>query len=212
MTTEIQDKQTEIVLEEPWLARPSNRLPFSVFLVVITLFAIKPFIVNRIIARAEAYASYGLYNNAIRECNKAIFLDNNNDAAWLTLGNSFKNQGDLETAVSVYLNAVKLNPSNKIAQFKLAMVLALQKSYNGAITHFEYIQSLGPETPQQLESDPFPYYRSSLEMLALCYERTNKPDKMKAVVDLLAKTYPNYTKKRDILQTIDRSSGSSKTP
>jgi hypothetical protein len=83
------------------------------------------------------------------------------------------------------------------------MVLALQKRYNGAITNFEYIRSLGPETPRQLESDPFSYYRSSLEMLALCYERTNEPKKMKAVVDLLAETYPNYTKKVDILQALD---------
>lgn len=199
MTMETQDDKLKTVPDRPWLEKPANRLPFSLFFVLVALFLIKPLIVNRLVARADAYASYGLYNNCARECKKAIFIDNKNDAAWNALGNSYKNQGDLENAVNTYLNAINANPNNKIAHFRVAMVFTLQQNYNRSIQHFEYIRSLGPESKEELSRDLFSYHRSSMEMLALCYERTGKLDKMQAVLESLAKIYPDYTKTRDEL-------------
>jgi tetratricopeptide (TPR) repeat protein len=189
-----QDQKLEDILADPWLARPVTRWSFSILFVLVALFALKPLIVNRLVARAEAYASYGLYNNAARECKKAIFLDRANELAWNTLGNSYKRQDDTDNAVNTYLNAINANPANKTAHFRVAMIFALEQTYNRAIPHFEYIRSLGPESPAALDADPFSCYRASLEMLSLCYERTGKSDKQQNILEELARTYPDYKK------------------
>jgi tetratricopeptide (TPR) repeat protein len=206
------DDKLESILADPLLAKPAYRWSFSVIFVLVALFAIKPLIINRLVARAEAYSSYGLYNNAARESKKAIFLDNDNTRAWNTLGSAFKSQGDVDNAVNTYLNAVNVNPANKIAHFRVAMIFALEKNYNRAIPHFEFIRYLGPESPDMLAADQFSYYRSSLEMLSLCYERTAKPDKMQNVLEEMARTYPDYTTAVEKLQTLRQSSQNSAKP
>jgi tetratricopeptide (TPR) repeat protein len=200
-----QDEKLESIRADPWLARPATRWSFSIIFVLVALFALKPLIINRLLARAEAYTSYGLYNNAIRECKKAIFLDGDNTLAWNTLGGSYKNQGDLDNAVTTYLTAININPTNKIAHFRVAMIFALEQNYNRAIPYFERVRLFGPESPPVLTSDSFSCYRSSLEMLSLCYERTGKLDKLQNVLEELARTYPDYTKAADKLQILRQS-------
>ncbi|MGA2092671.1 MAG: hypothetical protein ABSH16_04595, partial [Sedimentisphaerales bacterium] len=90
--------------------------------------------------------------------------------------------------------AVNVDPANKIAHFRVAMIFALEQNYNRAIPHFEYIRFLGPESPVAVASEQFSYYRSSLEMLTLCYERTSRPEKLQKVLEELARTYPDYKK------------------
>jgi tetratricopeptide (TPR) repeat protein len=203
-TVETQDRKMEIASADPWLARPANRWPFSVFFVLVALLVMKPLIIHRLVARAEAYSSYGLYNNAARQCKKAIFLDNSNELAWNVLGSSYKNQGDFDNAVNTYLNAINVKPSNKVAHFRVAMIFALQQRYSRAVPHFEYIRSLGPETREQLDLNSFSYYRSSLEMLSLCYERVGKLNKMQNILDELEKVYPGYKSKVDKLHILER--------
>ncbi len=197
-----QDDALESILAEPWLARPGVRWSSSLVFVIIALFAIKPLIADHLLARAEAYASYGLYNNAIRESQKVIFLDQTNVCAWDVLASSYKSQGDLENAINTYLTAINIDSENRIAYFKVAMLFALEESYNQAIAHFEQVRAFGPETPEMFASDPFSYYRSSLDMLALCYERTGKLDKMQRVLEELARTYPVYNKSAGKLQAL----------
>jgi tetratricopeptide (TPR) repeat protein len=194
MTIDQQDDKIENILEDPLLAKPAYRWSLSVVFILIALFAIKPLIVDRIVSRAEAYSSYGLYKNAIRESKKAIFLDGTNTHAWNALGSAYKSQGDVDNSVNTYLNAVNIDPSNKIAHFRVAMIFALAQNYNRAIPHFEYIRFLGPEASEKMTTEAFSYYRSSLEMLALCYERTARPDKLQKVLEDLARTYPDFKK------------------
>ncbi|MGD0077506.1 MAG: tetratricopeptide repeat protein [Sedimentisphaerales bacterium] len=194
MTIDQQDDKLESMLADPLLAKPAYRWSFSVIFVLVALFALKPLIINRIVTRAEAYSSYGLYKNAVRESKKAIFLDNENPRAWNALGSAYKSQGDVDNAVNTYLNAVNVDPANKIAHFRVAMIFALEQNYNRAIPHFEYIRFLGPEPSEKMTSDAFSYYRSSLEMLTLCYERTSRPEKLQKVIEELARTYPDYKK------------------
>ncbi len=189
-----EDEKLESILADPWLARPATRWSMSMLFVLAVLLFLKPLIVNNLLARAEAYASYGLYNNAARECKKVIFLDHDNMLAWNTMGSSYKNQGDVDNAVITYLTAININPANRTAHFKVAMIFALQQNYNRAIPHFERVRSLGPEYPAGLAVDSFSRYRSSLEMLSLCYERTGKLDKQQIVLEELARTYPDYKK------------------
>ena len=191
-----EDEKLENILVDPWLAKPATRWSLSTLFVLAALFFIRPLIVQNLLSRADAYASNGMYNNTARECKKAILIDRNNMKAWNTLGSSYKNQDDLDNAVNTYLNAANIDPSNKIAHFKAAMIFALEQNYNRAIPHFERVRQFGPENFEQLANDPFLYYRSSLEMLSLCYERTGKLDKQQGVLEELAQTYYGHKTKK----------------
>jgi tetratricopeptide (TPR) repeat protein len=207
-----EDEKLENILADPWLARPGIRWSSSLIFVLVALFALKPLIINRIVSRAEAYASYGLYNNAVRECKKAISLDGDNILAWNTMGGAYKNQGDVDNAVNTYLNAININPDNRVAHFKVGVVFSLEQEYTRAIPHFEYLRSLGPESPDVLAHDSFSSYRSSLEMLSLCYEKMGKPDKQQNVLEELARTYPAYTKAMEKLLMLKETSASKTSP
>ena len=195
-----EDEKLESMLADPWLAKPRTRWPLSIVFVMLALFAIKPVIVDRLISRAEAYSSNNQFNNVERECQKAIFLDGGNIRAWNLLGNAYKSRGDITNAVNTYLNAINVNPANKVAHFRVAMIFTLDKNYNRAIPHFELIRILGPESPAALACDSFSYYHASLEMLSLCYEKTGRTDKMNDIVKDLARTYSACQKDEDMLQ------------
>ncbi len=210
MTIEQQDDKLESILADPLLAKPAYRWSLSVIFILLALFALKPLIVNRIVARAEAYSSYGLYNNAVRESKKALFLDGANTRAWNALGSAYKSKGDFDNSVNTYLNAVNVDPANKIAHFRVAMIFALSQNYNRAIPHFEYIRFLGPEPSEKIKTEAFSFYRSSLEMLALCYERTGNSDKLQKVLEDLARTYPDYKKNVEKKQALVQPAKSTK--
>ncbi len=198
-----EDEKLESMLADPWLAKPRTRWSLSIVFVMLALFALKPFIINQLISRAEAYSSNNQFNNVERECQKAIFLDGDNIRAWNLLGNAYKSRGDITNAVNTYLNAINVNPANKIAHFRVAMIFTLDKNYNRAIPHFELIRIFGPESPEALACDSFSYYHASLEMLSLCYEKTGKTDKMNDIVKDLARTYSASQKDEDMLQIHD---------
>jgi len=210
MTIEQQDDKLESILADPLLAKPAYRWSLSVIFILLALFALKPLIVNRIVARAEAYSSYGLYNNAVRESKKALFLDGANTRAWNALGSAYKSKGDFDNSVNTYLNAVNVDPANKIAHFRVAMIFALSQNYNRAIPHFKYIRFLGPEPSEKIKTEAFSFYRSSLEMLALCYERTGNSDKLQKVLEDLARTYPDYKKNVEKKQALVQPAKSTK--
>ena len=195
-----EDEKLESMLADPWLAKPRTRWSLSIVFVMLALFALKPVVVDRLISRAEAYSSNSMFNNTERECQKAIFLDGGNARAWNMLGGAYKSRGDIQNAVTTYLNAININPANKVAHFRVAMIFALEKDYSRAIPHFELIRILGPESPAALACDSFSYYRASLEMLSLCYEKTGKPDKIQDILKDLARTYPGCSKDDDMLQ------------
>jgi tetratricopeptide (TPR) repeat protein len=198
-----EDEKLENMLADPWLAKPGSRWSVSIMFVMLALFALKPVIVDRLISRAEAYSSYSMFNNAERECRKAILLDGDNIRAWNILGNAYKCRGDTANAVSTYLDAININPANKVAHFMVAMIYVIDKNYNGAIPHFELIRILGPESPGTLACDPFSYYHASLEMLSLCYEKTGRTDRMNDIVKDLARTYCGRQKDEGMLQLPD---------
>ncbi len=198
-----EDEKLENMLADPWLAKPRTRWSLSIVFIVLALFALKPVIINRLISRAEAYSSYNMFNNAERECHKAIFLDGENIRAWNLLGNAYKSRGDVANAVNTYLKAININPANKVAHFMVAMIYAIDKNYNGAIPHFELIRILGPESPQALAGDHFSYYHASLEMLSLCYEKTGRADRMNDMVKDLARNYSACQRDEGMLRLPD---------
>ena len=110
---------------------------FSLVFVLAAVFLIKPFIVNRIINSAEAYTAYGLYEDAVRQYHKSLFIDSKNSDIWNSLGNSYKNLGIESDAVYAYRNAIEIDPGNRAALFNLGMISMLRKDYLNAMPYFE---------------------------------------------------------------------------
>ncbi len=195
-----EDDKLETLLADPWIAKKRTRWPISIVIIFLTIFALKPVIVDRLISRAQAYSSNNMFINAERECRKAIYLDQYNTIAWNILGDAYNSQGDIPNAVNTYIDAIKANPANKVAHFRLGKIFALDKFYKKAIIHFELIRILGPESPAALAGDSFSYYQASLEMLLLCYEKLGKTDRMNEIVRELA-VLQNRLKNDQMLKT-----------
>ncbi len=79
-------------------------------------------------------------------------------------------------------------------------------------SNVEFVRSLGPESQAELFRDSFSYYRCSLEMLSECFEKTGKPDKQQEIYEDLARTYTDYKKAVDKLQSLKKSAGSKPNP
>ncbi len=183
--------------------RPVKKWSFSIIFVTLCLLAARPMIVNQLLSRADAYYAYGLNDNAIRQCKKALFIQPHNNHAWLTLGDSYKSQNDIDNAVQTYLNAINADASNWTAHFRLAMLFALQQDYTSAIPHFEAVRQLAPLPPYAPAPDAFNYHLSSLEMLALCYERTDQTDKAIELLGEALRQYPTCSKLAEKLDTLE---------
>jgi tetratricopeptide (TPR) repeat protein len=135
-----------------------------------------------------------MYTNAIRQCKKVLFFDHKNALALNALGSAYKSQQDLDNAVYTFLSAINIDASNRVAQFRVAMIFALENKYNQAIPHFEKVRSFGPEPPELIAYDGFSCYRASMEMLSLCYEKTSRLKRQQGVLEELARSYPDYAK------------------
>jgi tetratricopeptide (TPR) repeat protein len=144
---------------------------FSLGFVLVLTLLIKPFMADQLIKRADAYYSFDLYDDAIRQYKKGILLSNVSSGTWINLGDCFKEKSELSKAIAAFREAVKVAPEDRAANFYLGMALAKSKDYNSAIVYFEKVRSFGAESKELLSSYGCSYYRSSLMMLAICFEK-----------------------------------------
>jgi tetratricopeptide (TPR) repeat protein len=140
---------------------------------------------DHLIKRADAYYSFGFYDDAIRQYKKAVLLNRADSDAWISLGNSFKAKKEVNKAIAAFREAVKVSPEDKAANFNLGMALAMSRDYNSAIVYFEKVRSFGAESKEQRLFDGFSYYRSSLKMLAICFEKLQQFEKAATLRDEL---------------------------
>jgi tetratricopeptide (TPR) repeat protein len=136
---------------------------------------------NQLIQRADAYYCFGLCDDAIRQYKKALLLNRADSNIWVSLGNSFKAEGEADKATAAFREAVKIAPEDRAANFNLGMAFVLNKDYKSAVAYFEKVRSLGAEPEEQLSGGGFSYYRSSLKMLAVCFEKLQEFEKATSV-------------------------------
>ena len=101
------------------------------------------------------------------------------------MGNSFKAKREVNRAIAAFREAVKAAPEDRAANFNLGMALVMSKDYNSAVVYFEQVRSLGAEPKEQLVNGSFSYYKSSLKMLAVCFEKLQEFEKAAAVSEEL---------------------------
>ena len=171
--------------------RPSLALrwSFSALFVSLSFIVMRPFIVNQLLSRASSYMTCELFNDAIRSYEKAVLIDKNNVMAWNMLGYGYKSNGDLKESMYAYRQALKADPKDKSASFSLGVILASEKKYKEAVPFFEQIIALGPDEKGQT-IDIVSYHKSSLRLLANCYEALKEFKKRDAVLEELHKYYP----------------------
>ena len=167
---------------------------YTVIFVVLALVAIRPLMVNQILGRADAYAAFGLRDDAERQCNKALLLNGDNSQAWCQLARLYKGRSDRDMACGAYQNATEADPQNVPAQFELGMMYAQDDRHQMAIPHFEQVRKLGPDQAVLPPNNGFPYHRASLDMLILCYEKVGDSTKAEFTLKELRVFYPHYVR------------------
>ena len=169
--------------------RLALRWTLSLAFIVLSFILMRPFIVKQLISRASSYMTCELFNDAIRSYGKAVFIDRKNVTAWNMLGYGYKSNGDLEKSLCAFHQALKADPKDKNANFSLGVILASEKKYKEAVPYFEQIIAFGPDEQGQV-IDIVSYHRSSLRLLANCYEALKESKKKDAVLEELRKYYP----------------------
>jgi len=130
-----------------------------------------------------------LLNDAIRSYEKAVFIDKKNVRAWDMLGYGYKSNGDLGKSIYAFHQAIKEDPKDKSANFSLGVILASEKKYKEAVPYFEQIIAFGADEKGQA-IDIVSYHKSSLKLLASCYEALKEFNKRDSVLEELRKYYP----------------------
>ena len=181
------------------------RWALSLTFIVLSFIIMRPFIVKQLVSRASSYMTCELFNDAIRSYKKAVFIDKNNVRAWDMLGYGYKSNGDLAQSIYAFQEAIKADPKDKNANFSLGVILVSEKKHKEAIPYLEQIRALGPQG-RGLEIDVVSYHKSSLKLLANCYEALNELDKRDSVLEELRRYYPesnmlfDVTKSRRLLK------------
>ena len=165
------------------------RWTLSLTFIVLSFILMRPFIVKQLLSRASSYMTCELFSDAIRSYKKAVFIDKRNVMAWDMLGYGYKSNGDLEKSIYAYQEALKTDPKDKNANFSLGVILASEKKYKEAIPYLEQIRAFGPQE-RGLEIDIVSYHKSSLKLLASCYEALKEFNKRDSVLEELRRYYP----------------------
>lgn len=164
------------------------RWALSFTFIVLSFIIMRPFIVKQLVSRASSYMTCELFNDAIRSYKKAVFIDKGNVRAWNMLGYGYKSNGDLGKSIYAFNQAIKADPKDKNANFSLGVILTSEKKYKEAVPYFEQIIAFGPDENGQV-IDIVSYHKSSLRLLANCYEALNEFDKEDRTLKELNKYY-----------------------
>ena len=164
-----------------------KRWIISLFLICLALFLLKPFLIQQLQMRANAYLSASSFQEAIRICKKINRIAPQNGQAWSSLGYAFKESHELDKAAKAYEKAYKINPKDKKGKFDLAMIFFLKKDYLKAIPYFEELRNAGPDQQGIFEFDILNFYHSSLLKLKECYLKTNDTSNLKKIKEEIQK-------------------------
>ncbi|GAG67025.1 unnamed protein product, partial [marine sediment metagenome] len=94
--------------------------------------------------KGEAYLKNQDYDNAIRELEHAIEIDDRNFKSYYLLGRAFYKKGDYESARNFLLHAVGLRSDDFSSNILLAVVFENLGDYDKAITQYIIAKDLRP--------------------------------------------------------------------
>ncbi|MGE5296118.1 MAG: hypothetical protein ACM3VT_14945, partial [Solirubrobacterales bacterium] len=148
---------------------------YSLIIIVVALVLLRPMMVNQMLGLASAYTGAGLLEESIRQCDKALLIDNNSGEAWRQSARIHKVQGDREMAYGDYLEAVRADPLNRTAHLELAAMYIEDDRCQLAIPYLEQVRRLGPDQTAGYGRSRVSCHRAALELLIQCYEKVGDP-------------------------------------
>ena len=163
----------------------SYRWILSVLIVGVLLVFSRSFIIGQLLVRVTSYSSNASTSDAIRICQKIIFLDKGNIQAWTSLGYIYMDISQWDQAIAALTQVLSLNPEDKgAASFELGQAYYAKGEYTQAIQRFERVRSAGPRASALLEADILKYRHGTLGFRSLnsmqtllgdlldCYKKT----------------------------------------
>ncbi len=166
---------------------------YSVLIITIALVALRPLLVDQILSRADAYTAIGRFDESLRQCDKALLIDDNSSQARCQLARLRKIKGDREGAYEAYDKAVQADATNRSANFELGMMYADDGRHQSAIPYFEQVRSLGSDTLIRSRPGPTSYHRAALHMLEQCYKKIGDQVKTEMILREIRVYYPDST-------------------
>lgn len=144
-----------------------------------------PFVVNQLISRASQYEIYELYDDAIRQYKKILLVAKYNEHIRNSLAYAYQKKGDLEKAVQIYQEQVKINPDDPLAYFHLGNIFKSDNDYENAARYFEHVRRLQSLNGKGKSANMFYHDKISLVLLAECYQKIGEVDKEKMILEEL---------------------------
>jgi tetratricopeptide (TPR) repeat protein len=92
------------------------------------------------------------FERAVERILKAIAVDDKNPDFFVSLGNAYKEQGNLDQALQSYQSAIYLNPAYAQAHSSLGVVLQLQNKMDEALANFDQAIALQPNNVEALSN------------------------------------------------------------
>jgi tetratricopeptide (TPR) repeat protein len=166
---------------------------YSVILIVVLLFLIRPLMVSQMLSRADAYSTCGLYDESKRECSKVLLMDSSNSTAWYLLGCVHKARKETDEACAAFTKATQTDPANAPAQFELGMMYVQDNLYRQAIPCFEQVRTCKAEEARKGGRIEFSHHRAALNMLLFCYQKIGESAKAQLTQEELRVYYPDQT-------------------
>ena len=163
---------------------------YSIIFVVLALIALRPLMVNQMLSRADAYATFGLHDESKRQCSKALLLDENNGQAWHKLARIHRGEGNIDMALGAYQMATASDRGNTPAYFEYAMMHVEEGRHKQAIPLLDRVRQLKSNEKAPGGSS---YHKASLDMLLRCYEKVGDQAKVEFTREEMRVFYPHLT-------------------
>jgi len=172
-----------------------TRWLLSVFIVVVFLFLLKPFLVELMLTRVSSYFSSYYFDDAVRMSKKVVFIDKTNIKGWTSLGKAYKEKAvidrsagnydkernDIDNSIEAYERAFSLDLKDLRLGFEIGMLYFSKREFANAVRYFEHVRNLGADSGRAPRADIFGYYSMSLTMLHRCYESLGEMNKAEQI-------------------------------
>ena len=168
-------------------------------IVSFALFVFRPFVIKRLVLRADGYLGFDMYQDAIRTYRKALVLDSQNTKAGNWLGYAYRSMGDIDKAIAAHQKAAEIDPQNLLASYSLGMIYAASKDFKIAREYFSRASLTPPEHNKKELGRYYDFYnKSSLEMLSICQEKLGQIEEALKTCEKILLNYPDdkFAKKR----------------
>jgi tetratricopeptide (TPR) repeat protein len=125
--------------------------------------------------RAKVYSAQNDWQKSLRDLNEAVLLRPGLTEAWSDLGVAYKTLQDEKGALTAYERAVRQNPSDAVAQYRLGAEYLQQDQPHLAADHLSKAYALNPKD------------QSTLNALQTALRRDGKPQEANRIKTELAK-------------------------